>query len=279
MAGHVPFMLTRRMIFMLISTMAVQAFQSTATSAIRQAVVSVLTESAEEQDVAVEIASVDQAAPAPGKLRFKRYAGIEYSVLIPQLKRPEVLDGSHAGDLGFDPMGFAKSPEELYSLMESEVRHCRLAMLCAAGWPMSELRPAFDGALLADGGRAPSVLNGHLFDSPSLLAVLAFFAEVGNREIQAIRTSKKKTLYGHIHSLDYAPIAEEWPWGVAGDLSFDPFGLYGLCGKDAIGRKVMRDLEINHGRVAMLAVLGYVVLEKATGRAVVDLTPWLFANF
>lgn len=279
MARHAPFVLTRRIIFMLISAMAVKAFQSTAKTASRHSVVSVLTESAEEQAVAVETPALEQAAPAPGKLRFKRYAGVDYSVLIPQLKRPEVLDGSHAGDFGFDPLGFAKSPEELYNLMESEVRHCRLAMLCAAGWPMSELRPAFDGVLLADGGRAPSVLNGHFFDSPSLLAVLAFFAEVGNREIQAIRTSKKSTLYGHIHSLDYAPIAEEWPWGVPGDLSFDPFGLYGLCGKDAIGRKVMRDLEINHGRVAMLAVLGYVVLERATGKAVVDLTPWLFANF
>jgi len=212
-------------------------------------------------------------------LMFKRYEGTNASVLFPSLARPPLLDGTHAGDYGFDPLGIAETNKELYDLMEAEIRHGRLAMLCAAGWPMAELRPLFDGALLADGGRAPSVLNGHLFDSPSLVVVLAIFAEVGFRDLQAIQTPKQLTLYGHIHAQDYEPIQAEWPWGVPGDLSFDPLGLYGIVGKDAVGRKVMRDLEINHGRVAMLAVLCYVVLEATTGRAVVDITPFLFWNF
>merc|ERR1711871_1326994 len=45
---------------------------------------------------------------------------------------------------------------------------------------------------------------------------------------------------------------------------FDPLGLYGLLGNDAVGRFTMRELELNHGRVAMLAVLSYVMLESVT---------------
>lgn len=33
---------------------------------------------------------------------------IEYSIAIPFLERPPLLDGSMAGDVGFDPLGFAR---------------------------------------------------------------------------------------------------------------------------------------------------------------------------
>ncbi|KAJ8610614.1 hypothetical protein CTAYLR_007167 [Chrysophaeum taylorii] len=233
--------------------------------------------SAPEADVAKASEPSTTTTTGQQRLRFKRYAGMDRSALSSALKRPALLDGSHAGDYGFDPAGFATSNEELYGLMESEVRHCRLAMLCAAGWPMSELRG--DDLLLASNGRAPSLLNGHLLDSPTFIFVLGFFALFALQEIRVLGTPKKTTLYGYIHSQDYAPIADEWPWGVAGDWDFDPLGLYGLVGNDAVGRKVLRDLELSHGRIAMLAVLAYVILEVTTQKAVVDLFPFLFANF
>lgn len=219
-----------------------------------------------------------QEPPPRGSLRFKRHSDIDYCLLFPQLARPPLLDGSHAGDLGFDPLGFADSQEKLYAYMESEVRHCRLAMLCAFGWPLSELKPVFP-SLLAEGGRAPSVLNGHLFNSPSVLFVALVFGVFGYLDFTATRVPKKSTFYGYIHSLDYAEIEDEWPWGVAGDFDFDPLGFYGLVGKDAVGRKVLRDLEIAHGRVAMLGVLAYVLLEVTLKKPVVDLTPFLFNNY
>lgn len=151
-------------------------------------------------------------------------------------------------------------------------------MLCAAGWPLAELNPWFDGAFLAEGGRSPSVLNGHLIDSPSILVVLGFFAFVGSREVKSLSGAKRDTMYGYVHASDYAEIEAEWPWGVAGDENFDPLGLYGMVGNDAVGRKVMRELEINHGRVAMLAVASYAFLEAASHKPVVDITPWLFGR-
>eukprot|EP00588_Corethron_pennatum_P026952 CAMPEP_0194324278 /NCGR_PEP_ID=MMETSP0171-20130528/27192_1 /TAXON_ID=218684 /ORGANISM="Corethron pennatum, Strain L29A3" /LENGTH=114 /DNA_ID=CAMNT_0039083139 /DNA_START=78 /DNA_END=419 /DNA_ORIENTATION=+ len=54
---------------------------------------------------------------------------------IPFVDCPSVLDGSMAGDVGFDPLGFAKSPLHLTTYREAEIKHARLAMLAAAGWP------------------------------------------------------------------------------------------------------------------------------------------------
>jgi hypothetical protein len=47
-------------------------------------------------------------------------------------------DGSMAGDVGFDPAGFAKSEKELMNYREVEIMLV-FAMLAAAGWPLSEL--------------------------------------------------------------------------------------------------------------------------------------------
>ena len=203
----------------------------------------------------------------------------------PEGFRP-LLDGTHPGDYGFDPAGFCTTNAELYNQMEAEVRHCRLAMLCAAGWPMAELwgQDWFDGYFLADGGRAPSILNGGLltdvqFPPLPTLFVLGFFALYGQQELKTLGTLKCQTLYGNVHKKDLEGLGEEWPWGVAGDEDFDPLGLYGLLGNDAVGRFTMRELELNHGRVAMLAVLSYVMLESVTHVPVVQLTPFLFGKW
>ena len=240
---------------------------------------------------------VGNASRDPGALVFHRNKDQKYATVYtemekffpgvcPELPRPALLDGTHPGDYGFDPAGFCTTNAELYNQMEAEVRHCRLAMLCAAGWPMAELwgQDWFDGYFLADGGRAPSILNGGLISDvqfPPLptLFVLGFFALYGQQELKTLGTLKCQTLYGNVHKKDLEGLGEEWPWGVAGDEDFDPLGLYGLLGNDAVGRFTMRELELNHGRVAMLAVLAYVMLESVTHVPVVQLTPFLFGKW
>lgn len=58
---------------------------------------------------------------------------------FPFLLSPPSLDGSLAGDVGFDPLGFAKDKVTLNKMRDAELKHSRLAMLAAVGWPMSEL--------------------------------------------------------------------------------------------------------------------------------------------
>jgi len=168
------------------------------------------------------------------------------SKAIPFMERPDLLDGSMAGDVGFDPLGLAKSPKMLRMFREAEVKHARLAMLAAAGWPLSELldkkiagffnlAPALDAA-----GRAtPSALS-HTIDS-YWIGVLAFAAIVD--------------IYGTYVALDndedYFP----------GNLGFDPMGFY-PDDSDPKGQKAMQLAEIKHGRTAMMVFAFYLMEES-----------------
>jgi hypothetical protein len=37
-------------------------------------------------------------------------------------------------DFGFDPLGFSDNYSGMFFQREAEIKHCRLAMLAAAGW-------------------------------------------------------------------------------------------------------------------------------------------------
>ena len=85
------------------------------------------------------------------------------------LKPDSILaDSVVVGNKGFDPLNLATSQAKLKNYREAELKHGRLAMLAAAGWPVSELvQPWLSAALrapdlLATGEKAPSLLNGGL---------------------------------------------------------------------------------------------------------------------
>ena len=178
---------------------------------------------------------------------------------IPFLDRPPKLDGSLPGDAGFDPLGFSNGSEEaLLKYREAEVKHGRLAMLAAAGWPISEL---FDRKIAASlhlptvldaTDRAPSLLNGGLGKISPLYwgSVLALASAI--------------ELYG----------IKRGPGEVVGDLGFDPLGLYPDSPE---ARFEMQTKEIKNGRLAMMGVLGFAVQEAVTRMGVIDETPMFFS--
>lgn len=98
---------------------------------------------------------------------------VDFEIPVPTFKRPPLLDGTHAGDMGFDPLGLAKDVPTLQTYLEAELKHGRLAMLAVAGWVAAELL-AESG--LAPGGRAPSLLNGGLFRLQNFLCTGLIFA-------------------------------------------------------------------------------------------------------
>ena len=196
----------------------------------------------------------------------------KFSQSIPFLRRPQHLTGKFAGDVGFDPLGLASSPEQVLYHREAEVKHARLAMLAAAGWPVSELldrsiADEIDADLGLDltsaldaNDRVPSLLNGGMDHvSPVFWGVcLGLAAATDIRGITNSRYSDDSSFGG-----EYVP----------GDYGWDPLGLYP---SDEAGRARMQLAEIKHGRLSMLAVVAFAAQEFVSKVGVVDETPMFF---
>merc|ERR1719240_127253 len=154
---------------------------------------------------------------------------------LPPIKTMMVGDGTLAGDMNFDPLMIADTSEKLAWYREAEVKHARLAMLAAFGWPVSEV--ANFGNLLTKDGRAPSLLNGGLGEVNAVywagVVALAVYWEGQGLDK---KFGKKDT---------YLP----------GMLGFDPLGA---------DSPSMRNAEITNGRVAMMAITFYALEEALT---------------
>lgn len=183
---------------------------------------------------------------------MRSLAQIRFSKAIPVLPRPEFLSGTMAGDAGFDPLGFVKSEEDLIRFREAEVKHSRLAMLAAAGWPLSEvfqskiasimgMSPMLDGA-----GRAPTFLNG--FNGISAAFWIMVLGAAAFVEVNGLGKVKKDSGY------------------IPGDFGWDPLGLYP---EEPEMQKLMQLKEIKHGRTAMMAVLFYTIEELVSGHSII----------
>ena len=181
------------------------------------------------------------------------------SQALPFMERPAALDGSLVGDVGFDPLGFAKSEEDLMNYREAEIKHARLAMLAAAGWPLSEL---FDAKIAAGLGlapivdatdRAPSLLNGGLGKISPAYWLLCIG---GAAAIELIGMGAKSK-----------------PGYTPGKLGFDPLG---MMPKDEAGQERMQLAELKNGRLAMIAITAFAVQEFVSKTGVIDETPLFF---
>jgi len=155
----------------------------------------------------------------------------------------------------FDPLGLAESLSNPYDPMtkgkalfmrEVELKHCRLAMLAALGFPIAEqFHPLFGGDIDVPSFQAfqASPLQGFWGTVVFAIAIPEIFSVFSFQEPQ------------------------EHPWQikedhVSGDFGFDPLG---LKPSDPAELKEMQTKELNNGRLAMIAIAGMVVQEGITG--------------
>jgi light-harvesting complex II chlorophyll a/b binding protein 4 len=214
---------------------------------------------------------------------------------------PPYLNGEFAGDVGFDPLclvalakptkasgGYvggavpktatqrqeamlAMNPQDrrknVMWMREAEIKHARLAMLAAAGWPMAEI---INGGWLKQvagtGGRAPALLNGGLGDMPTMPFLVLAAVGMAYLETKTLDNVEGLTKTGY----------------VPGDLGFDPLGYStgtGLAAELPKGppypnlgdMRKLQTSEIKHGRAAMVAITGFVAQEALWRTPVVDL--------
>lgn len=210
---------------------------------------------------------------------------------------PAYLDGSMIGDNAFDPwaltvlaaptqatdkyartaaernakmlsMSSAERAEALAWMRESELKHGRLAMLAAAGWPLSELSSSsYLRVAIDNNGRAPSLFNGHLAEFAGPLVLF-----LGAMAVLEVRHKDKLT----DGDLGFDPLGFGGTQRPAGAVPFD--GAQGLVDKlpNSGDMDALRLAELKNGRLAMMAITGMSVQEFLYGSPVVDQTPFFF---
>lgn len=191
----------------------------------------------------------DEAVAADGGEPVTPVATMTTSLALPGQPRPAGLNSvSIAGDRGFDPLGFGKDKETILKYRSAEIKHARLAMLAAAGWPISELWDTgianalgLPSIIEQNNGLAPAVLNGGLgLISPVYFGAVLLFAMAAELKGLNVKEMKQGADPSWMMTGSWTP----------GDLGFDPLGLYGFNG----AKKSMETAEIKNGRVAMIGI-------------------------
>jgi len=187
----------------------------------------------------------------------------------------DVRSVGRLGANGFDPLGLG-TDETFVPFREAEIKHGRLAMLAAVAWPLQEiLHPIFVDVLRGSGlgakdimaataGKSPSLLNGGLAQleiAPTLM--LAVYA-ASVLELKDIEARKAEGL--GFNEYDKAKLP--------GDLRFDPLKITRSLSQPE--KVEFLEKELANGRLAMLAVLCYVLEEAVFQMPVVRFTPDLF---
>jgi light-harvesting complex II chlorophyll a/b binding protein 5 len=186
---------------------------------------------------------------------------------------PAYLNGSLAGDYGYDPLGLGKDPAQVEQYRAYELLHARWAMLAAAGIIIPEGLQA-NGASIKGGTwfeTGAEMLNGGTLD---YFAVP--WAVVGNPLPLVAVIAIEVVLMGAVEKFrkdgtgpaGYSPGVGKFDESIFNGLDnlypggpFDPLGL-------ADDPEVFAELkvkEIKNGRLAMVSVLGFSVQSFVTG--------------
>jgi hypothetical protein len=173
------------------------------------------------------------------------FGGISVSALaakskaLPFLEAPANLDGSMAGDMGFDPMGISNM-QDLKVLRTFELKQGRVAQLAAAGFLVQELLPHIPG---------PG------YDERNPLLASASVGLAANIQILLF-----------VGCIELATVANTYGDGEPGNLGW---GTKLLEGKTDAQVKDMKLKEIKHCRLAMVAVMGMIAQTLKTGAPLV----------
>lgn len=188
--------------------------------------------------------------------------GDDRPLWFPGSTPPAWLDGSLPGDFGFDPLGLGSDPELLKWFVQSEIVHCRWAMLGAAGIFIPEALTKLGILNTPSWFKAGEV---EYFADPTTLFVveIALFAWAeGRRWADIIKPGSVNTdpIFPN-NKLTGTDV------GYPGGLWFDPLG-WGSGSPEKV--RELRTKEIKNGRLAMLAVLGASFQAIYTGTGPID---------
>ncbi|KAG8059338.1 hypothetical protein GUJ93_ZPchr0002g26276 [Zizania palustris] len=191
-------------------------------------------------------------------------ANTERETWLPGLDPPPYLDGTLPGDFGFDPLGLGEEPASLKWYVQAELVHCRFAMAGVAGILITDL-------LRVSGIRNLPVwfeAGATKFDFANTKALffvqLLLMGFVETKRYMDIINPGSQAKEGTFLGIE-AALAGLQP-GYPGGPLFNPLGL----AKDIENADEVKLKEIKNGRLAMIAMLGFIVQASVTHVGPID---------
>jgi hypothetical protein len=185
------------------------------------------------------------------------------STALPFDKRPPNLDGTLAGDAGFDPAGFSNNPPKPWLIggegrslkwyREAEIVHGRVAMLAVVGF----LVPSF----IHFPGNPAFGVPENAFAEVNPFKALSSVPPAGLWQIATVIFGIELARIKRIIRGDKAP----GDLGL-GQTGFNPFG-FKYTEEEYFEKQVQ---EIKHGRLAMFGALGMLLQARNSGEGVVQ---------
>lgn len=172
--------------------------------------------------------------------------GQEYAKTLPGISEP-------FPDM-FDPAGFTKTakPADIKRWRESEIMHGRIAMLASLGFVVGEQLEDFPAFMNFDGAvTGPAIYHFQQIEERRPLFWEALLVVIGLAESFRVSVG-----WATPTGTGFNKLKEEYE---PGTLGFDPLGL--LKDKSPEEIKELETKELNNGRLAMLAIAGFVLQE------------------
>jgi hypothetical protein len=161
---------------------------------------------------------------------------------IPFLVRPEKLDGSMVGDMGFDPMGLSEIQTDLKYARAAELKHGRICMLAIVGMLVQEYGPHWPGE---------AYQTRDILEAPS-----------------AVGWGPNLQIFLFMCAVEIANFNKTYGEGEPGDYGFD--GGF-LNNKSAEEVERIKTSEIVHCRLAMIAFTGAITQTLLYGKKLLDI--------
>lgn len=184
-------------------------------------------------------------------------AASDRKLWAPGVVAPSYLDGSLAGDYGWDPLGLSSDPKALAWYRQAELMHCRWAMLGCTGILAQEI--FVPDVFWYEAGLPKNLPDG--VSGLNLGGILAFeFCMMHYVEVRRWQD------YKNFGSVNTDPVFKNYSlpnevMGYPGGM-FDPFGY----SKGDSNLDELKTKEVKNGRLAMLAWVGFTIQAQATGK-------------